>query len=133
MTYQSPELIWGKPVQDGEDLSIFFINIPRSKLLIRKIFKILNHHQSIFLEIPKSEEIHNEILNLTEKINEYRIVVRRSYFNLDAKIKPYYFPRRIKAADQVRFNGDFSGLGATEKEGCTTNQLLSHRLNCLGY
>lgn len=105
------DLVWGKPVLEGQDLSIFFINIPGSKKLINQIFKILNTHQAMYLEIPQKEKLHNEILSLDEKIGELRIVMRKSFFNLDEKLKVYYKARKIEQSDENIFNNDFYGLG----------------------
>jgi hypothetical protein len=113
----SAELIWGKPMFEGQDLSIFFINIPRSRFLIEKIFKVLEAHEAMFIEIPKTSNIHHETMSLTEKINEYRIIIRRSFYNLDSKIRPYYAPREVRLVDEVKFEEEFDGLGSPKCEG----------------
>jgi len=113
----SLQLIWGKPMFDGQELSIFFINIPRSRFLIEKIFKVLEAHEAMFIEIPKSGQIHNETMALTEKINEYRIIIRRSFYNLDSKIRPYYAPREVRLVDEVKFQEEFNGMGNSGAKG----------------
>lgn len=120
----SPELIWGKPTFQGEELSIFFINIPRSRFLISKIFKVLQSHEAMFIEIPKPDCINDEIMNLTGRINEYRIILRRSYFNLDSKIRPYYTPKEVKLVDEVKFQNNFDGFGNPSNEGNYLNIFL---------
>lgn len=115
----SEELIWGKPTFDGQDLSIFFINIPRSRFLIEKIFKVLEAHEALFIEIPKSSNIIQETMNLTEKINEYRIIIRNSVTNLDTKIRPYYVPREVRLEDQAKFEEEFEGTGSPNSQGNT--------------
>lgn len=112
----SPVMVLGSPPLNGEELAIFFINIPNSKQLIRRIFKVLQMHEALFLEIPKSNKTQTEIERLGEKILEFRKVIRRSYFNLDAKIRPYYVPTQIKASYNMDFKTDFSGMGNDKKK-----------------
>lgn len=102
---------------EGQELSIFFINIPRSRFLISKIFKVLEAHEVTFIEIPKPSNLHNEVMNLTEKINEYRIIIRRSFYNLDSKIRPYYAPQEVRLVDEVQFQSDFEGIGSSNLQG----------------
>lgn len=116
----SPKLVWGQPTFGGEELSIFFINIPRSRFLISRIFKVLEAHEAQFIEIPKPTQLHGEVMALTEKINEYRVVIRRSFFNLDSKIRPYYAPKEVRLLDEARFQSDFDGLGEAPGEGGLT-------------
>ena len=118
-------MIWGKPTFNGEELSIFFINIPRSRFLISKIFKVLESHEAMFIEIPKPDLINDEVMNLTERINEYRIVLRRSHFNLDSKIRPYYTPKEIKLVDELKFQNNFEGFGSSSKEGILYKNLIN--------
>ena len=113
----SPEHIWGKPMMEGQDLSIFFINIPRSRFLIEKIFKVLESHEALFIEIPKTNNIGNEVQSLDEKIYEYRIIINRSFYNLDSKIRSYYAPREVRLVDEVRFEEEFDGLGNPKTDG----------------
>lgn len=102
---------------DGQDLSIFFINIPGSKKLITHIFKLLNAHQAMFLEIPQPNHLHNELLSLDEKIGELRIVIRKSYFNLDEKLKVYYDTRLIEEDENVYQENDFYGGVDSSQKG----------------
>ena len=92
---------------EGEDLSIFFINIPSSKKLITQIFKMLTTHQAVFLEIPSKDQLHNEILSLDEKIGELRIVIRKSSFGLDEKLEVYYNSRAIEEPEDNLYETDF--------------------------
>jgi len=71
----------------------------------------------MFIEIPKPKNIHDEIIGLTSKINEYRIIIRRSFFNLDSKIRPYYAPKEVRLIDEVKFQNDFDGLGNPKSDG----------------
>lgn len=71
----------------------------------------------MFIEIPKLEAINDEVMSLTERINEYRIVLRRSHFNLDSKIRPYYTPKEVKLVDEVKFQNNFEGFGNPSTEG----------------
>jgi len=71
----------------------------------------------MFIEIPKPDDIDDEIINLTGRINEYRIIIRRSYFNLDSKIRPYYTPKEVKLIDEVKFQNNFDGFGNDSKQG----------------
>lgn len=129
----SPKLVWGEPTFEGQELSIFFINIPRSRYLISRIFKILEAHEALFIEIPKPSQVHNEVMNLTGRINEYRVIIRRSFFNLDSKIRPYYAPKEVRLVDDARFQNDFNGLGSDKTEGDLTRARgrvhLAHRRN----
>lgn len=123
----SPVMILGSPPLEGQELAIFFINIPNSKQLIRKIFKVLQMHESLFLEIPTTSKMKNEIDGLGEKILEFRKVIRRSYFNLDAKIRPYYVPIEVKASYTMDFKIDYSGMG----NGKTKSKILTPHSNII--
>lgn len=102
---------------EGQDLSIFFINIPGSRKLITHIFKLLNAHQAMFLEIPQPNHLHNELISLDEKIGELRIVIRKSFFNLDEKLKIYYNSREIEEDKNIYQGNDFYGSGDKPQKG----------------
>ena len=93
---------------DDQDLSIFYINIPKSKVLICRIFKILKAHEAIFIEIPKPEFMDDKIHEMTSTVHDLRIVIRKGYSDLNDKIRVYYTPQEI-VVKEIGFGGNDDG------------------------